>query len=63
MSILLNSKVEVKKSGKVYIAAIEAKIDGVTYYFDPQKKEGYKAEDLKVLEQPKKAEITEPKKK
>jgi hypothetical protein len=61
--ILLNSKVEVIKSGKVYVASIVQEIDGETYYFDPEKKEGYKAEDLKVLEEPKKAEVSEPKKK
>lgn len=63
MSIILNSKVEVKKSGKVYIAAIKAEIDGVTYYFDPENKEGYKAEDLKVLEEAKKEDVAESKKK
>lgn len=51
MTILLNSKVEVKKSGKVYIAAHTKEIDGVIYYCDPELKEGYQEKDLKVLEE------------
>jgi len=59
MAITLNSKVEVKKSGKVYIAAHTKEIDGILYYFDPELKEGYQEKDLKVLEESQVIKTTE----